>query len=436
MVQKPDYRYTAVPTQLMLCLDNNCRSVLFTLIQLSTYFQSTNNDFDGWFFRPNVDLEAQTRLSRKVLDGALDALYQAKIIEIIPQQKGQGVKQETRNYKVNFDAFVKYESLLIEDCYKNPELLIKTADYKQQTPSFNKTSTPTTTPTSTLTSTLTSTPTSGKSTNNISIIDKKDNINNINKDKLLNNSNLLINNDSLFLNKNREMVDMNESEYHNTISMVREILKRQRNGEEPSYLKASNTIAGGLEDNKKEDISKPVDVKPTQPNYEDHIQPENDGRDYASDEEDFNFEDIDDDGVEDYTFNQDEYEAAADFDSEECNRINISNLELDEPTHPEECDIIHPTVRYELSNPLEQKRSSAPPQTDSLVAQHERILCDVLKKLVDQKKSGSMEEKDLEHAARLYYTVFRTRDYEDAYNDVLEYVEKLSSGYYDNLNTA
>lgn len=37
----------------------HCRSLLFSLIQLSTYYASKNPDgFDGWFFRSNHSLEA------------------------------------------------------------------------------------------------------------------------------------------------------------------------------------------------------------------------------------------------------------------------------------------------------------------------------------------------------------------------------------------
>ena len=253
MAQKPDYRYTPVPTNLMLCLDNNCRSVLFTLIQLSTFFQSVNNDFDGWFYRSNSDLEAETRLSRRVLDGALDALYKAQIIEIIPQQKGQGVKQETRKYKVNSDAFHKYESLSIEECYKNPEVLINTSDYKKQAPSFNRTTTPTSIPASTPTSSLTSTPTSGKSTNNIYNVDIINNNDNIDKDKILNTNKIYLSNSRLSSFNNKELNDVNESEHQ---------YFNDQDKAKPSYLKSIDETPGGGED-KEYNISKLDDSEPT-----------------------------------------------------------------------------------------------------------------------------------------------------------------------------
>ncbi len=121
-----DYQFTKVPTKLFLCLDNNCRSMLFTLIQLSTMF----GDEQGWFFRSNADMEAETGLSKKVMDGTLDALLQKGLIDFIPQQQGQGVKQSSRKYLVNYDSFLEYEKLTLDDCIKNPEYKVLTSDYK------------------------------------------------------------------------------------------------------------------------------------------------------------------------------------------------------------------------------------------------------------------------------------------------------------------
>lgn len=123
-----DYQFTKVPTKLFMCLDCNCRSVLFTLIQLSMLA-----DEQGWFFRSNADLEAETKLSRKVIDGVLDALLRNGLIDFIPQQQGQGVKQTSRLYYVNFNSFLEYEKISIDDCIKNPKYQILTSDYKNGT---------------------------------------------------------------------------------------------------------------------------------------------------------------------------------------------------------------------------------------------------------------------------------------------------------------
>ena len=140
MTRKTDYQFTAVPTQLFLCLDNNCRSTLFSLIQLSTYYENKNGAaFDGWFFRTNALLEDETNLRKNTLNGALDALYQARIIDIIPQAKGKGKAQGSRKYKVNFDSFLKYQELPFEECScSHPDYGIVTLDYKNKRPSFQQ----------------------------------------------------------------------------------------------------------------------------------------------------------------------------------------------------------------------------------------------------------------------------------------------------------
>ena len=125
------YKYMQVPTNLFLCCDLNCRSVLVSLIQLSTHYAAE----DGWFFRTNSDLQAETRLSKNVLNGALDALYQKGIINIIPQIKGA---REARKYRVNFSKFQDYDSLSMDDCCKHPDLYIATGDYRHGAPSFQR----------------------------------------------------------------------------------------------------------------------------------------------------------------------------------------------------------------------------------------------------------------------------------------------------------
>lgn len=162
------FRFTPIPTNLFLCLDNNCRSTLFTLVQLSTAYAPDG----GWFFRTNNDLQAQTRLSHNVLGGALDALYKKGLIDIIPQVKGSN---EARKYKVNFEKFPEYEKIGIEDCAKNPEYAIETCDYKHGSPSFQRNPQRVSLPTSEPPQQQSSLPTLRKSENNI---DNRDNENN------------------------------------------------------------------------------------------------------------------------------------------------------------------------------------------------------------------------------------------------------------------
>ena len=65
-----DNQFTAVPTQLMRLLDVNCRSMLFALCQLSSYYSDTS----GKFFRTNADLSEESRLSQKLVIASIDTL--------------------------------------------------------------------------------------------------------------------------------------------------------------------------------------------------------------------------------------------------------------------------------------------------------------------------------------------------------------------------
>lgn len=58
-----NYQFTQVPTKLMILLDVNCRSMLFTLCQLASHYADKN----GIFFRTNADLSLESRLSPKLV---------------------------------------------------------------------------------------------------------------------------------------------------------------------------------------------------------------------------------------------------------------------------------------------------------------------------------------------------------------------------------
>lgn len=209
-----DYQFTPIPTQLFLCLDVNCRSVLFTLLQLSSKFAEE----DGWFFRTNADFEAEARLSRKVLNAALDALYQRGLVGIVPQEKGRGKRQLARTYKVFFDRFKEFEGIPVEDCIKNPKYAIVTLDYKHGSPSWMssiQSSEQASVPSSVQSSVPTLAQSSVQSTNYIDSIDNEDNIDNTE----LYNNNIFINNilgfsKSLDLTRGFEgsEIEVNESE--------------------------------------------------------------------------------------------------------------------------------------------------------------------------------------------------------------------------------
>lgn len=131
MKENIEYAFTAVPTKLMILLDVNCRSMLFTLIQLHSYFV----DDSGWFFRTNADLVEENGLSQKLVIATIDTLYQYGIIDVRSVGKGNG--KHSNYFKINFERFREFEQIAMEQL-KNPELKIKMVDYRKKgyTPSY------------------------------------------------------------------------------------------------------------------------------------------------------------------------------------------------------------------------------------------------------------------------------------------------------------
>lgn len=125
MKENIEYAFTAVPTKLMILLDVNCRSMLFTLIQLHSYFVDDN----GWFFRTNADLVEESGLSQKLVIATVDTLYQYGIIGVRSVGKGNG--KHSNYFKINFERFREFEQIDMEQL-KNPELKIKMVDYRQK----------------------------------------------------------------------------------------------------------------------------------------------------------------------------------------------------------------------------------------------------------------------------------------------------------------
>lgn len=122
--QSHNYSFTAIPTNLFFSLDNNCRSMLATLVQLDSYYRDGN----GWFFRTCADLQCQTRLSQNLVKATLQTLFNYHLIEV--KSVGQSKGKHANYFKVNFEKFQEYEKLKLEDVIKNPDFQIETVNYK------------------------------------------------------------------------------------------------------------------------------------------------------------------------------------------------------------------------------------------------------------------------------------------------------------------
>ena len=107
--------YTAVPTKLMLLLDNRLQSILFNLIQLSSAFAGK----DGFFYRSNSDLQKAFGCSKHVVIAAIETLYRYDIISVrsIGFIKG---RRRTNYYRVNFENFNKWDNQTLLELYNLP----------------------------------------------------------------------------------------------------------------------------------------------------------------------------------------------------------------------------------------------------------------------------------------------------------------------------
>lgn len=98
--------------------------MLFTLIQLSSYYA----DKDGWFFRTNEDLRAESRLSENLVRATLSTLYNIGIVDV--KTVGKGKSKTPNQFRLNTLKFTDWDKYSIEDCIKHPNLNIETDNYK------------------------------------------------------------------------------------------------------------------------------------------------------------------------------------------------------------------------------------------------------------------------------------------------------------------
>ena len=207
MEEKLKHNFTAIPTNLTIILDINCRSMLFTLCQLSSYYA----DKEGWFFRTNADLAEESKLSQKLVIATIDTLYSNGIIKVKSVGKGKG--KHSNYYKLNVDKFMEYEKYSMDEL-KNPKLHINTVEgynKKGYSPSYLKNDSPKESPIipQELPNISPIIPQITNNKDNIEIIENKENVNNkeIKEDK----SNSIYNN---IKNKRRvEELTEEEKEY-------------------------------------------------------------------------------------------------------------------------------------------------------------------------------------------------------------------------------
>ena len=129
-----DYQFVAVPLNLFYCLDNNLRSMLFCLVQLSSYNENEAKDkghvWDGWFLGSTCTLTALSNLSENLVRVTLDTLYQKGIIDVQCVGKGKGMNTPPNRIKIYWERFKDYEKYSIRECIEDPRMAINTLNYK------------------------------------------------------------------------------------------------------------------------------------------------------------------------------------------------------------------------------------------------------------------------------------------------------------------
>ena len=175
-MKKIECQFTKVPTKLMILLDVNCRSMLFTLCQLSSYYADEN----GIFLRTNADLSDESKLSQKLVIASLDTLFIHGIIEIWSVGKGKG--KHANYFKLNLERIKEFERLKMDEL-KNPDLQLPMVDYRAKgySPSYLKKNTQNVSQ-----EIPNDFPRNSKITNNINNIENIDNKDNINNEEIEN----------------------------------------------------------------------------------------------------------------------------------------------------------------------------------------------------------------------------------------------------------
>lgn len=118
--KKISYQFTAVPTKLMLLCDNNCKAVLFTLLQLSDMYA----DNQGWFERANLTLQSDCGLSENILRATISSLFRNGIVNVNCNGK------TSNSYKINYSIFFEIEKIKMDDIKNRSDLKIETDKYK------------------------------------------------------------------------------------------------------------------------------------------------------------------------------------------------------------------------------------------------------------------------------------------------------------------
>lgn len=196
-----NYQFTAIPTNFIYLMDNDCFKLFVILLQKETYWNNKGMLKDGYFIKSITELSEELNLkNRKDVHTIIEALYRKELITVIVQPR----KYNTARFKLNWNKINEYLNKSIYDLMEFEERIIKL--------NRNVTITYTNNDTDNVTNNVTNNDTKCNTTiDNINNIDNKNNINK--KENIYNKNNINIYTSNIIeKNKEIEVVETSISE--------------------------------------------------------------------------------------------------------------------------------------------------------------------------------------------------------------------------------
>lgn len=170
-----NYQFTAIPTNFIYLMDNDCFKLFSILLQKETYWNNKGKLNNGYFIKSITELSDELGLTnRKDVHTIIEALYIRNIIDVVVEPR----KFKTAKFKLNWEIINSYLDKSIYDLLEFEDKITKLNRNSNITYKDNVTAN--------VTSNVTNNVTKCNTTkDNINNINKKNNIyNNINKNNI------------------------------------------------------------------------------------------------------------------------------------------------------------------------------------------------------------------------------------------------------------
>ena len=117
-----NYQFTAIPTNFIYLMDNDCYKLFSILLQKETYWNNKGKLNEGYFIKSISELSDELGLSnRKDVHTIIEALYTRNIIDVVVEAR----KYKTAKFKLNWDIINLYLEKSIYDILEFEEKITK-----------------------------------------------------------------------------------------------------------------------------------------------------------------------------------------------------------------------------------------------------------------------------------------------------------------------